>query len=79
MFHGGGEKGLDALYNMDFAVADGGVREARALLPDHPVSPFLHGLLPVAMQLSRDDSSQDAAFLADMEKVIARCDPAGRR
>jgi tetratricopeptide (TPR) repeat protein len=75
VFQAEAKKGLDALYNMDFAAADEVFAKLAALYPDHPVSPFLHGLLPWwAMQLEPDDTSQDAAFLADMEKVIARCD-----
>src|SRR4051794_22370199 len=69
------KKGLDALYDMDFAVADEVFKRLAGRYPDHPVSPFLRGLLPWwAMQLEPDDTSQDAAFLADMEEVIDRCD-----
>jgi len=68
-------KGLDALYDMDFATADEIFNELALRYPDHPVSPFLHGLLPWwAMQLEPDDTSQDDAFLAAMDEVIARCD-----
>lgn len=69
------KKGLDALYDMDFAVADAVFTRLAERYPDHPVSPFLRGLLPWwAMQLEPDDTSQDAAFLADMDEVIERCD-----
>jgi tetratricopeptide (TPR) repeat protein len=69
------KKGLDALYNMDFAAADEVFNQLAAHYPDHPVSPFLRGLLPWwAMQLEPDDTSQDDAFLAAMDEVIDRCD-----
>jgi tetratricopeptide (TPR) repeat protein len=69
------KKGLDALYDMDFAVADQVFNQLALRYPDHPVSPFLHGLLPWwAMQLEPDDTSQDDAFLASMDEVIDRCD-----
>jgi len=74
-FQEAASKGLNALYDMDFATADDVFNELALRYPEHPVSPFLHGLLPWwAMQLEPDDSSQDDAFLADMEEVIARCD-----
>jgi tetratricopeptide (TPR) repeat protein len=69
------KKGLDALYNMDFAAADQVFNHIALLHPDHPVSPFLRGLLPWwAMQLEPDDTSQDEAFLAAMDEVVDRCD-----
>jgi tetratricopeptide (TPR) repeat protein len=69
------KKGLDALYDMDFAAADETFNHLASLYPDHPVSPFLRGLLPWwAMQLEPDDTSQDEAFLANMDEVIDRCD-----
>lgn len=69
------KKGMDALYDMDFAGADAVFNHLALLYPDHPVSPFLRGLLPWwAMQLEPDDTSQDDAFLAAMDEVIERCD-----
>jgi len=69
------KKGLDALYDMDFAVADGIFNDLALRYPDHPVGPFLRGLLPWwAMQLEPDDTSQDETFLAAMDEVIDRCD-----
>jgi tetratricopeptide (TPR) repeat protein len=69
------KKGMDALYNMDFAAADAVFNHIALLYPEHPVSPFLRGLLPWwAMQLEPDDTSQDDAFLAFMDEVIERCD-----
>jgi tetratricopeptide (TPR) repeat protein len=74
-FQAEAKKGLDALYDMDFSTADGVFNQLALQYPDHPVSPFLHGLLPWwAMQLEPDDTSQDDAFLADMDEVIDRCD-----
>jgi len=74
-FQAAAKKGLDALYDMDFAVADSVFNELALRYPDHPVSPFLRGLLPWwAMQLEPDDTSQDETFLAAMDEVIDRCD-----
>jgi len=69
------KKGMDALYDMDFAAADAVFQQIALIYPEHPVSPLLRGLLPWwAMQLEPDDTSQDDAFLASMEEVIERCD-----
>jgi tetratricopeptide (TPR) repeat protein len=69
------KRGMDALYNMDFAAADAVFNHLALIYPDHPVSPFLRGLLPWwAMQLEPDDTSQDDAFLAFMDEVIERSD-----
>jgi tetratricopeptide (TPR) repeat protein len=75
VFQAAAKKGLDALYDMDFAVADSVFNELALRYPDHPVSPFLRGLLPWwAMQLEPGDTSQDETFLAAMDEVIDRCD-----
>jgi hypothetical protein len=75
VFQAEAKKGLDALYDMDFSVADDVFNQLALRYPDHPVSPFLRGLLPWwAMQLEPDDTSQDDAFLAAMDEVIDRCD-----
>lgn len=64
-------KGLGYLYNMDFAAADATFAEIAALHPDHPVSPFLEALVPWwTIQLEPSDTSEDAAFLASMERVL---------
>ena len=74
-FQAEAKKGLDALYDMDFAAAEEVFTRLELQYPDHPVSPFLRGLLPWwAIQLEPDDTSQDEAFLGLMNEVIERCD-----
>jgi tetratricopeptide (TPR) repeat protein len=64
-------KGLDYLYNMDFAAADAVFSEIAALHPKHPVSPFLQALVPWwTIQLEPSDTSEDEAFLNSMERVL---------
>lgn len=64
-------KGLGYLYNMDFAAADATFAEISSRHPDHPVSPFLQALVPWwTIQLEPGDTSQDATFLASMDRVI---------
>jgi tetratricopeptide (TPR) repeat protein len=64
-------KGLAYLYNMDFAAADATFAEIASRHPDHPVSPFLEALVPWwTIQLEPSDTSEDAAFLASMERVL---------
>lgn len=68
-------KGLGYLYNMDFAAADATFAEIAVLHPDHPVSPFLEALVPWwTIQLEPSDTSEDAEFLASMERVLDICE-----
>ncbi|HBL25863.1 MAG TPA: hypothetical protein DD490_03405 [Acidobacteria bacterium] len=68
-------KGLDYLYNMDFAAADEAFAVIAIRHPDHPVSPFLQALVPWwTIQLEPRDTSEDEAFFAAMERVIDLCD-----
>lgn len=67
--------GLDALYDMDFIRSTEVFERIAAQYPDHPVTPFVQALIPWwAIQLEPEDTSNDAAFLASMEEVIARCE-----
>ena len=68
-------KGLDYLYNMDFAAADATFSEIASRYPDHPVSPFLQALVPWwTIQLEPSDTSEDAEFFASMERVLDLCE-----
>jgi tetratricopeptide (TPR) repeat protein len=68
-------KGLDYLYNMDFAAADATFAEIAARYPDHPVSPFLQALVPWwTIQLEPSDTSEDEEFLDSMERVLDLCE-----
>lgn len=69
------KKGLDYLYNMDFAAADATFAEIATLHSDHPVSPFLQALVPWwTIQLEPSDTSEDEEFFASMERVLDLCD-----
>lgn|SRR5215210_701151 len=69
------KKGLDYLYNMDFAAADATFSVIATRYPDHPVSPFLQALVPWwTIQLEPSDTSEDEEFLAFMEKVLDLCE-----
>lgn len=73
-------RGLDLLYNMEFAEAEAVFDRLAARHPEHPVAPFLQALVPwwqILMDLS--DTSHDAAFFAAMDEVIARSDRLLRR
>lgn len=73
-------RGLDLLYNMEFAEAEAVFDRLAARTPDHPVAPFLQALVPwwqILMDLS--DTSHDATFFAAMDEVIARSDRMLRR
>ncbi len=68
-------KGLDYLYNMDFAAADDTFSIIALRYPDHPVSPFLQSLVPWwTIQLEPSDTSEDDEFFASMEKVLDLCE-----
>lgn len=68
-------KGLDYLYNMDFAAADATFAEIAARYPDHPVSPFLQALVPWwTIQLEPSDTSEDEEFFDSMERVLDLCE-----
>jgi tetratricopeptide (TPR) repeat protein len=69
------KKGLDYLYNMDFAAADEAFSVIAVRYPDHPVTPFLQALVPWwTIQLEPSDTSEDAEFFASMEKVLDLCE-----
>lgn len=79
-FRATADRGLAALYDMDFATAD---REFGAIARrhgKHPVGPFL-GALTTWWRIQRDplDTSHDARFFAAMEETLARAEARLRR
>jgi hypothetical protein len=68
-------RGLDRLYDMDYAGAGAAFAAIAQRYPDHPVVPFLRAL-PAwwEIQVDPDDDSHDDAFFDAMEEVIKRCD-----
>ncbi len=75
VFRNAADRGLDRLYDMDFAAADHEFAVIAARHPGHPVGPFLAALATWwRIQLDPADPSRDAAFLAAMDEVIAASD-----
>lgn len=69
------QRGLDHLYNMEFAEAARFFERVDRRYPDHPIGPFLKALntwWKVLLDLS--DTSHDDAFFAEMDEVIRRSD-----
>ncbi len=74
------ERGLDALYNLDFDRADQHFRSIAQRHPDHPIGPFLMALTTWwEILLDLTDTNHDAAFYQQMDDVIARCNTLLRR
>lgn len=70
-----GKRGLDLLYDMQFAEADAAFDRISRRYPDHPVGPFMNALSTWwQILLDLDDTSHDEAFMEQMETVIARAD-----
>ena len=68
-------QGLDLLYNVRFAEAEQRFRAIAARHPDHPIGPFLTALTTWwQILLDLTDTSHDAAFIRQMDAVIARSD-----
>jgi tetratricopeptide (TPR) repeat protein len=68
-------RGLDLLYDMDYAAAGAVFAAIEQRHPKHPVGPLLRALPPWwEVMVDPDDESRDKAFLAAMEEVIERCD-----
>jgi hypothetical protein len=68
-------RGLDRIYDMDYAGANAVFAEIGARYPDHPVGPFLKALAPWwEIQVDPDDDTHDDAFFDAMAEVIKRCD-----
>jgi hypothetical protein len=68
-------RGLDRLYDMDFAGANAVFAAIEQRYPEHPVGPFLMALAPWwQILVDPDDESHDDAFFDAMDEVIDRCD-----
>jgi len=68
-------RGLDRLYDMDFAGANAIFAGIEQRYPGHPVGPFLQALAPWwEIQVDPEDDSHDDAFFDAMDEVIDRCD-----
>ena len=70
-----GKQGLDLLYDMQFAEAEGRFQQIDRRFPNHPIGPFLMALNTWwKILLDFSDTSHDEAFYAAMEEVIDRSD-----
>jgi tetratricopeptide (TPR) repeat protein len=72
-FRAKAERGLEALYDMEFGTADAEFAAIAARRPDHPVGPFL-GALTTWWRIQRDPETTawDARFFSAMEETIRR-------
>ncbi len=79
-FRDDARRGLDRLYDMDFAAANAAFAGIEHSHPGHPVGPFLRALAPWwEIQVDPEDKSRDDAFFDAMDEVIDRCDRRLRR
>ena len=70
-----GKRGLDLLYNMQFAEAEAIFDQISARYPDHPIGPFMSALSTWwQILLDLDDTSHDDAFYDQMDTVLERAD-----
>ncbi|HEX9945094.1 MAG TPA: hypothetical protein VGG03_24050 [Thermoanaerobaculia bacterium] len=74
-FREAARRGLDRLYDMDYAGATAAFAAIEQRYPGHPVGPFLRAL-PAWWEILVDpeDDSHDDAFFAAMDEVIERSD-----
>ena len=73
-------QGLDAVYDLRFADAEGFFRQVEAGHPAHPAGPFLRALSTWwQILLDLTDTSNDAAFTRQMDEVVRRSDALLRR
>lgn len=73
--HGDATEALDHLYNMRFAQAEAATARIQERFPEHPVGPFLDGLIlwwRILPSLTVDHDSHDRAFMRAMEETIDR-------
>jgi len=70
-----GAKGLELLYNMQFAEARRHFDKIDARYPNHPVGPFLNGLnVWWRILIDLPDTSHDDTFFRAMNETIDRCE-----
>ncbi len=73
-------QGLDALYDLRFADAEGFFRQIEVGHPTHPAGPFLRALSTWwRILLDLTDTSSDALFIRQMDDVVRRSDALLRR
>ena len=72
-FRATADRGLEALYDMEFATADREFAAIARAYPEHPVGPFL-GALTTWWRIQRNpaDTSHDERFFAAMEETLGR-------
>ncbi|MEM6335748.1 MAG: hypothetical protein AAF752_04225, partial [Bacteroidota bacterium] len=69
------EAGIDALYNMEFDAAQARFDQLEGLYPDHPVGPFLDGLMTWwEVMVDLQNRQHDKRFLKLMDETIRRAD-----
>lgn len=69
------QRGLDSLYNLNFAAAERAFGRVERRYPEHPIAPFLKALnVWWRILVDLEDRSHDAAFFAELEEVIDRAD-----
>jgi tetratricopeptide (TPR) repeat protein len=68
-------RGIDEIYNIDFAKADKDFDEVIRLLPDHPAGYFFQAMTQWWRILSNfEDESHDKEFLNALDNVVSMCE-----
>jgi tetratricopeptide (TPR) repeat protein len=69
------QRGIDDIYNIEFAKADREFDEVIRRMPDHPAGYFFQAMTQWWRILSNfEDESHDKEFLASLDRVVAMCD-----
>jgi tetratricopeptide (TPR) repeat protein len=69
------QRGIDEIYNIDFANADKDFEEVIRRMPDHPAGYFFQAMTQWWRILSNfEDESHDKEFLAALDKVVDMCE-----
>jgi tetratricopeptide (TPR) repeat protein len=69
------QRGIDAIYNIEFSRADSEFGEVIRLMPDHPAGYFFRAMTQWWRILSNfEDESHDKEFLASLDKVVEMCE-----
>jgi tetratricopeptide (TPR) repeat protein len=68
-------RGIDEIYNIEFAKADKDFEEVIRLMPDHPAGYFFQAMTQWWRILSNfEDESHDKEFLTALDKVVTMCE-----
>jgi tetratricopeptide (TPR) repeat protein len=68
-------RGIDEIYNIEFARADKDFEEVIRLIPDHPAGYFFQAMTQWWRILSNfEDESLDREFLASLDKIVSMCE-----